>query len=56
MAKTKKTPLQVYFRLDQIDALRALSRRRGESIAALVRKGVDRLLEEIPAEEDPFDR
>ena len=54
MDKTKKKPLQIYLRLDQVDALRALSRRKGESVAALVRRGVDRLLEEIPPEEDPL--
>jgi len=54
MVKTKKKPLQIYLRAEQLDALRALSRRKGESVAALVRKGVDRLLEEIPAEEDPL--
>ncbi len=54
MVKANKKPLQVYLRVDQLDALRALSRRKGESIAALVRKGVDRLLEEIPPEEDPL--
>jgi len=54
MVKTKKKPVQIYLRLDQVDALRALSRRKGESVAALVRKGVDRLLAEIPPEEDPL--
>lgn len=54
MAKAGKMPLQVYLRSDQLDALRALSKRRGESIAGLVREGVDRLLDEIPPEEDPL--
>ena len=54
MAKASKRPVQVYLRSDQLDALRALSRRRGESIAGLVREGVDKLLEEVPAEEDPL--
>jgi len=54
MDRTKKKPLQVYLRVDQLDALRAQSRRRGESVAALVRRGVDRLLDEIPPEEDPL--
>ncbi len=54
MVNTKKKPIQVYLRVDQLDALRALSRRKGESVAALVRNGVDRLLEEIPPEEDPL--
>ncbi len=54
VAKATKKPLQVYLRSDQLDALRALSKRRKESIARLVRKGVDKLLEEIPPEEDPL--
>ena len=54
MAKASKMPLQVYLRSDQLDALRALSKRRGESIAGLVREGVDRLLDEVPPEEDPL--
>jgi len=54
MATGAKKPLQVYLRSDQLDALRALSRRRGESIAGLVRQGVDKLLEEVPPEEDPL--
>lgn len=54
MAKAAKKPLQVYLRSDQLDALRALSKRRRESIAGLVRKGVDKLLDEVPPEEDPL--
>ena len=54
MAKPGKMPLQVYLRSDQLEALRALSKRRGESIAGLVREGVDRLLDEVPPEEDPL--
>lgn len=50
----KKKPIQVYLRPDQLDSLRSLSRRRGESIAGLVREGVDRLLEDLPPEEDPL--
>ena len=54
MAKPGKMPLHVYLRSDQLEALRALSKRRGESIAGLVREGVDRLLDEVPPEEDPL--
>jgi len=54
MARLTKKPLQVYLRADQLHALRALSKRRGESIAGLVRKGVDKLLQEMPPEEDPL--
>lgn len=54
MVKTAKKPLQVYLRTDQLDALRALAKRRGESMAGLVRAGVDMLLQEVPPEEDPL--
>ena len=54
MVKTAKKPLQVYLRMDQLDALRALAKRRGESMAGLVRAGVDMLLQEVPPEEDPL--
>jgi hypothetical protein len=54
MAEKTKRPLQVYLRSDQMDALRSLSKRRGESMAELVREGVDRILEELPPEENPL--
>lgn len=54
MIKTAKMPLQVYLRADQLDALRALAKRRGDSMAGLVREGVDNLLQEVPPEEDPL--
>jgi len=54
MAKATKKPLQVYLRSDQLDALRALAKRKGESIAGLVREGVDKLLDEVPPEDDPL--
>jgi hypothetical protein len=54
MAEKMKRPLQVYLRSDQMDALRSLSKRRGESMAELVREGVDRILEELPPEENPL--
>jgi len=52
--ETKKKPLQIYLREDQVEALRHVAQRRGESIAALVREGVDLLLEDLPPEEDPL--
>jgi hypothetical protein len=54
MVKTAKKPLQVYLRADQLDALRALAKRRGDSMAGLVREGVDNLLQEVPPEEEPL--
>jgi hypothetical protein len=54
MTELKKKPLQIYLRDDQMQALRSVAERRGESIAALVREGVDMLLEGLPPEEDPL--
>ncbi len=54
MVKVAKKPLQIYLRADQLDALRALAKRRGESMAGLIRVGVDKLLQEVPPEEDPL--
>jgi hypothetical protein len=54
MTGNKKKPVQIYLREDQVEALRAVAERRGESMAALVRQGVDKLLDEIPPEEDPL--
>jgi len=50
----KKKPVQVYLREDQVEALRMVAERRGESMAELVRAGVDLLLEGLPPEEDPL--
>lgn len=54
MVAVTKKPLQVYLRPQQLDALRALAKRRGMPIAELVRQGVDRVLAEVPVEEDPL--
>ena len=54
MADKTKKPLQVYLRANQLDALRSLSKRRGESMAELVREGVDKILEEVLPEENPL--
>jgi hypothetical protein len=47
-------PIQVYLRPEQIDSLRSVAVRRKVSIAELVRQGVDRILADVPAEEDPL--
>jgi hypothetical protein len=52
MKTSGKRPIQVYLRPPQLEALRYLALRRGSSVAALVRQGVDRLLAEVPVEED----
>ena len=54
MAIKKKKPLQIYLREDQERVLRSIAERRGASIAALVREGVDKLLRDLPPNEDPL--
>lgn len=54
MRTLTKKPLQIYLRPKQLAALRALAERRGVSLAELVRQGVDRLLADLPVEEDPL--
>jgi hypothetical protein len=54
MSEPKKQPIQIYLRDDQEKALRSVAERRGESLAALVRAGVDLFLESLPPEEDPL--
>ena len=54
MSDIKKKPIQIYLRQDQVKALRMVAERRGESFAALVRQGVDLLLDQLPPEEDPL--
>lgn len=46
--------MQIYLRPDQLDALRSLARRRRIPVAELVRQSVDRLLADVPPEEDPL--
>jgi hypothetical protein len=46
--------MQIYLREDQVKALRAVAEHRGESMAALVREGVDKLLNDLPPDEDPL--
>jgi hypothetical protein len=54
MAKPKNKPLQIYLRQDQVNALRRVAERRGESLAELIRQGVDMLLDGLPSEQDPL--
>ena len=54
MAAVLKKPVQVYLRPEQLEALRALAARRNVAVAELVRQGVDRLLADVPLEDDPL--
>ena len=54
MQDSKKKPIQIYLREDQLRPLRVLAERRGELMAELVRQGVDLLIEGLPVDEDPL--
>ncbi len=54
MQDSKKKPIQIYLREDQLRLLRVLAERRGELMAELVRQGVDLLIEGLPVDEDPL--
>ena len=54
MPDSKKKPIQIYLREDQVRVLRVIAERRGESMAELVRQGVDKLIQELPIDEDPL--
>jgi hypothetical protein len=54
MSAITMKPIQVYLRPEQIESLRAIAERRKISMAELIRQGVDRVLEDVPAEEDPL--
>ena len=53
MSLTKR-PVQIYLEVRQLEQLRALAARRGVAVAALVREGVDQVLHQAPAEDDPL--
>ena len=54
MSTLTMKPVQVYLRPEQVESLRSVAERRKVSIAELVRQGVDRILADVPAEEDPL--
>ncbi len=53
MAISTKRPIQVYLDERQDRALRRLASEENVTISELIRRGVDLLLEEVPAEKDP---
>ena len=54
MSALTTKPFQIYLREEQIAALRALAQKRGQSVAELIRQGIDLLLLNLPMEEDPL--
>ena len=54
MTTLSKRPLQIYLRQDQVDTLRALARKRDVSLAELIREGIDRMIADMPIEDDPL--
>jgi hypothetical protein len=53
MSTLTKRPIQVYLEERQDRILRALAESKKVSIAELIRRSVDRYLEELPLEDDP---
>ncbi len=53
MKTLRERPLQIYLRPDQDAALRSMAERENVSLAALVRRGIDQMLEQVPVEQDP---
>ncbi len=53
MTTLAKRPIQVYLEEQQDRALRKLAAEQGVSLSELIRRSVDLLLAQVPAEEDP---
>jgi hypothetical protein len=53
MRALAKKPIQIYLEPAQDKALRILARRKGISLAELIRRTIDHYLAELPVEEDP---
>lgn len=49
----KKRPIQIYLEPGQDNLLEILSKKRGVSKAAIIRSGIEKILRELPIEEDP---
>jgi hypothetical protein len=54
MAARTHRPTQVYLRPEQLAALKHLSEQRKVPVAQLVREGVDRVLADVPWDQDPL--
>lgn len=48
-----RSPIQIYLNERQNQALRRLAKEKNTSISELVRRGIDLLLRQVPAEKDP---
>ncbi len=53
MKSLKKKPIQIYIEPRHNDVLQALSKKRGISKAAIIRESIEKLLKELPVDEDP---
>ncbi len=53
MKTLKKRPIQIYLEPGQDNLLEILSKKRGVSKAAIIRDGIEKILRELPVEEDP---
>ncbi|MEM9824911.1 MAG: ribbon-helix-helix protein, CopG family [Bacteroidota bacterium] len=51
-AKKTKKPIQIHLEEEQLAALRYQAEQNGESLAQMIREGVDLYLAQIPVEED----
>ena len=53
MKSLKKKPIQIYIEPQQDYVLEALSKRKGISKAEIIRKSLEKFLNELPVEQDP---
>ena len=53
MKSLKKKPIQIYIEPKQNHVLEILSKKNGVSKAEIIRKSLEKFLEELPVEQDP---
>jgi hypothetical protein len=53
MRNLKKKPIQIYIEPEQDTMLEILAEQKGVSKAAIIREGIERLIAELPIEDDP---